>query len=227
MTRDYMPQTEEKFFGWQKNFTEQVTKNLAAWNIPPAAAEALSTAKAAYDPAYEVANLANKAIRTPQQTKRKNVATDDYRKAIRKFVKQWLAFNDAVSDDQRLALGITIVDVVRSATGVPATIPDVVVEPMPGSKLKVSYRQAPGADGTSRRGKPSDAAEIEIAAWIGPDAPASGESCFIKSRYSKGPVVLRFSGDDAGKTVYIFARWIGKGKQPGDWGNAVIEIISK
>ncbi len=227
MTRDYMPQTEEKFFGWQENFTEQVTKNLAAWNIPPAAAEALSTAKAAYDPAYEVANLGNKAIRTPQQTRRKKVATADYRKAIRRFVKQWLAFNDAVSEDERLALGITIVDVVRSATGVPATIPTIVVEPLPGSKLKVSFRQAPGADGTSRRAKPDDAAEIEIASWIGPDAPANGDTCFLKSRYTKGPVLLRFKGEDAGKTVSIFGRWIGKGKQEGDWGNAVIEIISK
>ncbi len=79
---DYMPSPEEKFFEWQDNFTKQVTKNLAAWNIPPAAAEALSTAKAAYDPAYGVANLGNKATRTPQQTRRKNVAAEDYKNAI-------------------------------------------------------------------------------------------------------------------------------------------------
>ncbi len=224
---DYLPLAENAFNEWQANFTKQVTENLAAWNIPPAAADALVKAKAIYDPAYLAANKGVQKVRTPKQTKVKNDATAAYMAAIRRFVKQWLAFNDAVTDAERLALGITVRDVVRTASGIPQSIPNIVVVPMPGSCLKITFRQAPNAEGISRRGKPADVAEIEIAAWVGDAVPADGDGCNIKSRYTKSPVLLQFKGEDAGKTANVFGRWIGKGKQPGPWSNAFAEVISK
>ncbi len=224
---DYLPKAETAFNEWQANFTKQVTDNAAAWNIPPAAADALVKAKNVYDPAYLAANKGVQKVRTPEQTKVKNDATLAYKAAIRRFVNQWLTFNDAVTDAKRLAMGLTVRDVVRSAGGAPQTIPTIVVTPMPGSVLKITFRQAPDADGVSRRGRPADVDEIEIAAWVGEGVPEDGEDCASKNRYTKSPVLIKFKGTDAGKTASLFGRWIGKGNKPGNWGNAVAEVITR
>ena len=225
--RDFIPASEEQFFDWQNNFAIKTAAGAATWAIPTATLTALQTLQSDYLKKYDVANKGKKASRTQKQVKEKDEAILVYQAAIRQLVKEHLAFNIAITDADRLELGITVRDSIRTRSTRPDTIPVTVVQPLSGSSLKITVRQAPAADGTSRRGKPANVSAFEIAAWVGPGAPVDGEACTIKDRYSRSPVVLELNAMDAGKTASIFTRWIGNNGQAGSWGNAVEEVISK
>lgn len=227
MAKDYLPLPEEEFFEWQDNFGPIVQANLVKWGIPATETDAMAKAQADYLPAYAAANKGKKNVRSTEQIVSKNKTTGVYKKAIRAFVNKWISFNNAVSDNERSAMRLPIRDATRTPSTKPATIPSVVVVPMPGSNLKVTVRQAPDNKGVSKRGKPEDAAKFEIAAWIGANAPVDGDGCTMRKVYSKSPVMIKFSGSEAAKIATIFVRWIGHNNQEGDWSNGVEEVISK
>lgn len=225
--RDYIPAGEKEFFDWQNNFATILAAGAATWNVPTATLTSLDSLRNDYENKYALANKGKKASRTPLQIKQKKDATKLYEAAIRQVVKEFLAFNSLVSDDDRLNLGITVRDFIKTASTTPKTIPVLTVLPVNGSRLKITVKQQPDADGISRRGKPEDAASFEVAIWIGDGAPKDGDKCTIKHEYTKSPVTLSFSPEDSNKDATIFVRWIGYGKQQGSWSNGITEVISK
>lgn len=224
--KDWLPKAESGFFDWQHNFDEKLEPNLAKWGIPVEETNNLTKARDTYLPAYDVANKGKINTRTKQQIQDKNDATIAYQKEIRRFTKQWLSFNNKISNGERLALGIPIPDTVRTDSGVPASVPDMFITPLNGNSVKVTVRQQPDADGRSGRGKPADAAAFQLAIFVGENPPAA-EACIDKREFTKSPVQLTFQPADANKTVTVYARWIGFAQQKGKWCQASQEVVPK
>ncbi|MBK5286620.1 MAG: hypothetical protein JJE25_14595 [Bacteroidia bacterium] len=222
---DYLPKGEAEFNEWQDNFIPIVTANEIAWNIANAALVALVDLQADYQPKYAVANKSKSTTRTGQQVKAKNLSTAAYKKGVRKFVNQYIAFNDVVTDDDRLAMKVTVRDTVRTPSGIPASVPDIFIDTMKGSRIKVTVRQQPDEEGRSKRGKPDDAAQFEVAVWAGDNAPDDPEDFPRKERSGKSPLVLAFAPADKGKAVNVYARWIGHKGQEGTWAGPEDDVV--
>lgn len=224
---DYLPRGEAEFFEWQNNFVDLVSTNAAAWNITPAELGVLTALQTDYLPKYDVANKSKSTTRTSQQVLAKNASTKEYKKGVRKFVKQHIAFNDAVTDDDRLALKVTVRDTVRTPSGTPVTVPDLFLDTLKGSRVKVNVRQQPDANGVSKRGKPDDASAFEAAVWVGANPPDDPELCPRKERSGKTSLILAFTPEDVGKTILVWVRWIGLNGQKGSWNGPEEEVVGK
>lgn len=222
---DYLPKGEAGFNEWQDNFMPIVVANKVPWNISPTALIALQALQADYKPKYLVANKSKSTTRSGQQVKAKNLSTAAYKKGVRKFVKQFIAFNDLVTDDDRVSMKVTVRDTVRTPSGTPASVPDIFIDTMKGSRIKVTVRQQPDSEGRSKRGKPDDAAQFEVAVWVGANAPADPEEFPRKERSGKSPLVLAFAPADKGKAVFVYARWIGHKGQEGTWAGPEDDVV--
>ncbi len=225
--KDILPQAEELFNEWQQNFSKVLSANVPDWGIPLDAVDGLNKLKQPYEDAYAVANKGKSTTRTSQQVKAKRMATAAYKDGLRLFIRQYLAFNEKVTDDERVALKITVRDGSRTRSSAPVTIPDHFCEPLNAGRIRITVRQQPSADGRSRRGKPDDAGAIDLAIWVGPNCPASPDDIPDKRRFTRSPITLEFDYTDAGKTMICFARWVGKGQQLGRWTEAIEEVITK
>ena len=227
MNKDYIPPREDAFNEWQTNFGVVLTPNIAAWGIPIAAADDLTKQKAAYEKAYEVANMGKQNTRTKQQIQAKDDATVAYKASLRLFVKNYLAFNTLVEDQERLALGITVRDKVRTRSERPNSVPDLFCTTASGNRIIVTVRQQPNSDGRNRRGKPADADGFQLALSMGINPPPEAEDCTNKILYTKSPVEIISLPSEAGKTLTVYARWIGKTGQPGLWSQAIQEVVPR
>lgn len=119
MTHDYIPDGEEIFYNWQENLSTTVAANAVAWNIPTTKITELGTFKSPYKAAYDAANSGKKNIRTTQQVLLKQTTQKAYEKYLRRFIKEFLAYNSAVTDEDRSGLQITVKDTVRTASTTP------------------------------------------------------------------------------------------------------------
>ena len=227
MNRDYIPVPEEQFNEWQLNFSVVLGPNVVAWGIPVAAVDALTKQKAEYEKAYDVGKKGKATIRTSQQVKAKNDATKKYKDSLRLFVKNYLAFNELVEDQERLALRITVRDNIRTRSERPNSVPDLFCTTASGNRIIVTVRQQPTADGRDRRGKPADASGFQLAVSIGINPVPAAEDCTKKILYTKSPAELTNLPEEAGQTLTVYARWMGKTGQPGLWSQAIQEVVPR
>ncbi len=225
--KSYLPQTEESFNEWQDNFGEKLAPNIAKWEIPPSEADDLTKLRTAYEAAYNVANMGKKTTRTGEQIRAKDTATSAYKSALRQFVNKNLSFNELVTESDKVALRITVRDKSRTLSGTPESMPDLFAEPLNGSRLKVTARQQPHADGRARRGRPDDASCFELAIWLGNSPPADGDPCLDKRRFTRTPCTIKLPAEDAGKLLTIYARWIGHLGQLGPWSMQFDAMVPK
>ena len=223
---DFLPGDEAGFWDWQDNFIGGVTPNILAWGITAPQLAVLTGLQSPYLTAYAAANKGKKTVRTTAQNNTKKTTTKSYKSGIRAFVKQFIAFNSAITDDQRKTLGVTVRDKVRTPSTTPTAIPDLFVAPMKSSRFKVTARQQPDAQGRRKRGKPKDTKEFEIAVWIGDNAPLTGDSVAMKLRFGKSPGIIPIDPLNVGKTASLYARWIGKKGQLGPWSNPEEEVVT-
>ena len=227
MSRDYIPSQEEPFNEWQMNFSAVLAPNIAAWAIPVTAVDALTKQKADYEKAYAVANKGKINSRTREQVLAKNEATTSYKKSLRAFVMSNLAFNDLVTDPDRLLLGIRVRDNIRTKSGVPASVPDLFCTPVSGNRILVTVRQQPNSDGRSKRGKPADADGFQLSLSLGVEPAVAAEDCKTKILYKRSPAEIKNLPQDAGKILTVYARWIGMSGQLGQWSQGIEEVVPK
>jgi hypothetical protein len=91
--------------------------------------------------------------------------------------------------------------------------------------VKVFAKQGVDEAGVSRRGKPKGVGQIEIAVKVGDPAPASADDCITRYNTGRSPYLLHPQPADAGKRLYVFARWINTRHEQGPWTSDAITMI--
>jgi hypothetical protein len=218
-SKDFIPNADGKFNTYQGNFLTLVIANLIAWVILPAASTALAVFQTDWNSKWAIAQ--NRASRTPEDTKAKNVSKKAYIKAIRAFVKTWITGNALITDPQRLALGVNILKLTRTPMPVPIAQPILEIDETVHTIHKVSFRQA---SDVQSKGKPDGVASCEIRVQVGGVLPVDPEICPID--YIRGKAFsITYDATQVGLTVYYFARWINTRGVPGPWTLVAIAII--
>ena len=217
MAFSFIPAKDAKFHEWQNDIKAQVTTNAVAWGIDSGAVTALGTRNGTYNTKY--AAISNKNTSTKQQRAAHRAERKDYEKYMRKFVKEHLLYNSAITYDEKVAMGLISTD--DSGRQKIETAPNVVMKAKPG--LRVLTEARVDAD-SSRPSMHPDADVLEVRGQLGGTQPVLWSDVPNVVQETKARFTTELPPDSGGKTLYCFYRWrnLTDDKKSGPWGGLVM-----
>jgi hypothetical protein len=218
-TAYYFPSKEADVIPWIKNFVAVLAANAARWGIAEALVTALGALGMAYEDAYTRRMLPDAG---KVATEQKNLALKALKKGVQDMVNGHINHNAAVTESDRLALGLAIYSSGRSPIGKPDTT--VVLRIVAGlvRQLVVYFTDSATPD---RRGKPYGVESMELHCAVLSSPPKSIDELVRMESASKSPLTLMFREEDRGKTVYMAARWKTGTQKEGPWSAIISAII--
>lgn len=221
---DYIPDTDRPFAAWANNFMNYVNGHLADLGLTAADLVQLSNMQADFNAKMTAHITARAAAQSARQAK--DSSRNEFKSAIRHLVRL-LQVSDGVDDSEREALGITVVDKIRTVnTAEITTRPIARVDT--SQRLRHKIRFADEATPT-RRAKPAGVMGCEI--WVkvsaaGDAAPTSGEELSFVFMDTASPHTVEYAGGDGGKTAHYMLRWVKKGGRKGPWSETISATIT-
>jgi hypothetical protein len=220
MYSGYIPRPDAGFDDWQLNLTVKVAPKAPAWNIPSDAVADLQAVKATWTTAY--AAFLNPATRSPLIVQDKQKARKAYEKALRKFVKYYLANNPALTDHDLKDLGLTVPSDTRTPVPVATDYPACTVDTSMVGHVTFHFYDK---DGEHKRAKPEGQHGAELG-WAILDAPTVEWDDLSHSAFdTHTPLTLSFAGHDRGKTLYYALRWENMRGAKGPWSPIAAVIV--
>jgi hypothetical protein len=215
---DYIPTNDGDFLRWVKALIAYVIAHAASWGLLPSSWEYLLPMITEYEDAY---NKAQDPNRGKADVALKNSTRNVLKKNVRLFVKGFLEYNPAVSDDDRERMGLPIHDTKPTPVDDPNSLPVALVKtPFPGV---IELHVTDSISG--RKAKPAGVHGFEIV-WAILDTPPTDWSQLTYSSFStRTPFRLSFSGNDRGKIVYFALRWENTRGVKGPWTEITNAII--
>jgi hypothetical protein len=217
--RDYIPEADGKFSVWVKILFGAVVQNAEAWKIEGAAFAGILAMIERFETAFAKASEPN---RGRADVMAKNEARDVLKVAVRKFVKEYLAFNSAISDEEREGSGLPVYKRVRTPAPVAKEAPEAEVDISRVGRVSIHFFER---GGNHKKSKPEGQHGAEIA-WIISDVPPGRWEELIHSTVdTRSPFTLVFENDQRGKRVYFALRWENTRGEKGPWGNILCAVI--
>lgn len=218
---DYIQETDAGFNIQQGVIMKEVTTNATAWGITTADITALTTKQTAWSTAY--AAVANPNDRTRPAISAKDEARVDYEKSLRKFIKQWIANNPKVPVSSRERMGLNIASETRTGVPVPITFPIGKIDFSVRMQHSIAFVDS---ETPNSKAKPEGVHGCEVWAKIGGDAPKTKDEVKFLKTATRTPCTYTFEGEDAGKTVYYWLRWVNTKGETGPWGTPVQAMVA-
>jgi hypothetical protein len=199
-TTDYIPAKDSEANSWATNFQHVLSAAPTDYGTTSGDVTSFATLRVSFTNALEAAT--DPGTRTSVTVAAKDVARNAMVFAARALANTAQA-TPGITAELLNEAGLTIRQVVPTPISAPTTKPLVaVVETLPlAVKLQIRDVTTPAS-----RAKPFGAVEAEIWGKID-SAPASIDDCSYLGSYTKPFKTLEFAGADAGKKVYLIARW--------------------
>jgi hypothetical protein len=216
--KDYIPHSYAALLSWLINFVNYAVQNIERLSLPAEKMQALQVEINEYQTVNESAEAPNAGKADRLLRKEKSVAVI---KSVRNFVNACLRYNEAVTDEDRVKMGLNVPDTTPTPTGVPTTIPSATIDTSILLRLTVHYRDS----GSSSRAKPAGVHGCEIRWGILPEPPTVTGDLRYSEFSTRTPYTLAFEENQRGKTVYFRLRWESARGQKGPWGEIVSAIV--
>jgi hypothetical protein len=218
MSNDYIPESDRKFLVWVKNLFINVVLHATEWNLNPAGWSAIDPPMImAYENALTKAEDPN---RGKADVRAKNEARDALKKATRKYVKEHLEYNSAITNEDR-GMGLPVHDTQPTRVRIPDTLPLPTVKYASAGALE--FHVIDSASG--RKAKPAGVQGFEMS-WVISDTPPADWSQLAHSSFcTRTPLRLSFSGNERGKTLFFATRWENTRGEKGPWSEIMSVII--
>lgn len=218
-TKNYIPHSFNALASWLSNFWSYLNENLQRFGI----AESKLTVLEAQIEAYRIANEkaehpnAGKADRLDRKEKAGVVS-----QTVRSFVNEYLRYNSAVTDDDRINLGLHVPDTKPTAMTKPETWPLVTVRSIGPRQLRLDWHDSD----SSSRAKPSGIHGCEIRHAILDSPPASNDDLLRSEFSTRSSHVFVFDESQRGKIIYFCLRWESTRGEKGPWSEIISAVIS-
>jgi hypothetical protein len=216
---DYIPKSDGKFLEWVVALFLYVRAHMIEWNITEVQLMPVDEQIAIYEAAYRRAEDPN---RGKADVFAKNQARDTLKRTVRAFVKAWLAYNPAISDEDRERMALPVHKTTRTPAPVATIYPTFAINSGTIRRLLIDF-----FDPESRsKGKPFGQHGVEVA-WGVFDLPQTvhlrdlTHSTFA----THSPALFEFEDEQRGKTVYFALRWENTRGEKGPWSEIVSAII--
>ena len=217
---DYIPKSDAEYNVWQFNLIDYLEENATLWGIPAEVITSLKASQTLWTAAFDKAS--NKQNRTAADVVTKNEASNNYTKAIRDTVQQWLVRNPKVTDGDRVRMGIT--KRTNSHTPVPApdTFPLGTVDFSVRLQHTISFYDQASAHSNA---KPEGVSGCEIYLKIDGEAPKSVNEMNFQGTCSASPFVVKLDASKTGNIAWYWLRWVNRKGETGPWGTVVSAMI--
>ena len=196
----FIPNADARFDEWQRNFMTYLRSHAAAWGIDPLEVSALETLQTDWDTKYAAGG--DEADPKPSQRLAKNTSRKNYAKALRKFIKDRINPNAAVTTDDRSALGITVYDNTRTRVTIPTVQPAGTISKIKPHEhiLSITNPETP-----TSRAKPKGVHATRVFRFVGATAPNDVHQYRLIGTATRHIFTSEFEIEDEGKKAfYIF-----------------------
>lgn len=220
MPSNYIPAADADFNSWLSNFDALLTADPAAYGETAGTAAAVAAVASTWAVAYALAT--DPSTRTSPTVAAKDAARFSAEQTVRPVAIR-IRNNSAVTNAQRVDLGITVPKVVP--TPIPAPTSAAILGLTNATPLvhQLQYSDSVLPDG---KAKPYGVIGIEIWRSIGVVPATDPAQTSYYGTATKSPFRSQFSSDDRGKVCTYFGRWVtrsgpGGMAQVGPWSAAL------
>jgi hypothetical protein len=215
---DFVPQSDAEFDAWQGNFVSYASANLTALGLTAADLAPITAGQTAWAGTFAAHTTAQASAQAAREAK--DAARTTFVTEVRALVRR-LQASPAVSDEERLALGINV----RSER-TPATVPT----SRPIASVAVNDRLRHTVSFTDEstpasKARPSGVMGCEVWVKVGGTPPADPSELHFLGLDTRTPYVAEFDGADAGKPAHYVLRWVNKQGESGPWSATVTATI--
>jgi hypothetical protein len=219
---DYIPTTDSGFAAWLLNFSILLIANPGTYGTTVPVAASVQAQNNNFQAALSLAT--DPGTRTPATVAAKDAARVSALAVVRP-VAVGIAGNPAVTNENKVAVGVTVRNTIPSPIPAPTVAP--VIQFMGAQPLvhTLMVRQP----GSTSKAKPAGCIAIEMARVVGTNAATDPAQLNIVGQFGKVPLRQEFDAADRGKIVTYAARYrtrSGPGgvSQAGPW-SALVDFI--
>ncbi|MDR1866810.1 MAG: hypothetical protein LBQ77_00920 [Treponema sp.] len=218
MSTDYIPRKAGDFLEWARTLILYIVLHLTEFGIDQAVLTVLQDLFSVFEAAYQ---KAQNPSHNRADIVSKNEARDALEKALRHFVKAHLAYNDAVTNSDRVNMGLPLHDTTHTPVPPPSTRPEFEIDLSQFRQLIVNFHD----QGSARHGKPDGVHGAEVRWDFTENPPVEVEELIHSEFTTKSPYTLNFNEGQRGKRVYICVRWENAKGEKGPWGEIVSAVV--
>jgi hypothetical protein len=216
---DYIPRDDKSFLEWAENFVANLSPSVARFGFPEDRFKTLGEKLSDFTMKLRLAD--NPMTRTKGTVQAKNESREDLEHTIRQDVKQYLAFNDAVTNKDKDDLKLPVYKTTRTPSPVAAGFPAARLDTGVLRRLTFHFSDA----GSESHAKPPGQHGVEMR-WMISDEPVVDVSKLTHSTFdTHSPLTLEFEGHDRGKTVYYALCWENTRGEKGPWSEINSAVI--
>lgn len=211
MADDYIPSEDANALIWMQSFAGGITANPALYGLTAGDAAAIQGAVDAFATALPIAKT--NSTRTPVTVNAKDTARNSAEAICRQFAVQ-IKYNDGISDEDKIAIGVRPVNPDREPVNVPSSSPILsIIAATPGAQtLRYSDSLTP-----DERAKPFGAAQIQVFVAVADEATENADDAKFLGAFTRNPIGVEFAQTDDGKMATYFARWASRKGEVGPW----------
>jgi len=219
----YLPGADRDLRAWVTNFVTYASAHAVAMGIVVADVTAISTAETDFETKLDAQTTGKASAKSFTQAK--DTSKTALRLAVRTLVNR-LQASTLVTDAQREALGITVIDGSRSAAAAPTSRPIVSVWVSQGLRQEIRFADE---NTPTRRKKPAGVRGAEV--WVkiavaGSVPPVDVSEMTFLDLSTASPYVAEFTGENAGKTAWYRLRWVNTRGEKGPWSDLASGTIA-
>jgi hypothetical protein len=148
-------------------------------------------------------------------------------KHTRKVVKEYLIDNHILTEEDLIMLGLPVHKTTRAPIPPPTSLVELKLRQLPGNRVEVNFapESVDPEEKEHHEGKPYGVRGAEIRWAILPTPPTSHDELVHSEFDTRTPYIFQFDLPQAGKTLYVCARWENTTGQKGPWNTIVSAVI--
>ncbi|MDR2563587.1 MAG: hypothetical protein LBC98_06565 [Prevotellaceae bacterium] len=217
-SHDYLPKAFGPLASWLINFFKYLTPSLQRFEIPEGASAPAQEKADIFQAAHEKAEHPNAGKADRLDRKEKAEAAS---KSVRDFVNVHLRYNKAVTDDDRIQLGLHVPDAIPTHAAAPTTWPLATVRIAGPRQVRLDWHDS----ASEAKAKPIGVRGCEIRYSVLDTPPTTTDDLQRSEFSSRASHILKFDEAQRGKTIYIILRWDSTRGDKGPWSEIISTII--
>lgn len=205
----YIPVPDGAFRDWLLNFSALITASPSTFGLVTGDAVLIAAQADAYDAAYTLAT--DPSTRTSVTIAAKDAAKASALFVVRPYAIQ-ISLNAGVSDEDKVAVGVTVRKTTRTPIPPPTAVPQVsFVSAVP----LVTTLKIVNSDTPDTKAKPFGSIGIQVFTAVGTVAATDPAQLTYVGTFTKIPLNLEFEAPEQGKICSVAARYVTRGGSPG------------
>jgi hypothetical protein len=217
----YIPARNANLIAWAANFSTLITAAPATYGLMSGDAATIAATNTALAAAYAlITSPATKTATTVQAfNAEKVIALATFRPYA-----QTISLNAGVSSSNKIALGVNPRTSTPTPITAPTTNPVLTAQSTSTAGTILRYRDATASP--SVKSKPYGVTQLYLYAMASATAITDPTELPFTGPQTKSPFTLALGAGDAGKTVYIAARWATRKGLMGPWSPIISYVVA-